>query len=337
MAQVSVVIPVYNIAAHLRQCLDSVVGQSLQDIEIICVDDGSTDESYAILEEYVRQDPRIRVIRQENAGPGVARNTGLQYATGEYLIFLDSDDWFEKDFLELMLRRARETDADVTICTATEFDTNTGKELPSEWMLKVRLLPGDVFSPREAADCLFQFTYGWPWDKLYRRSFVSRAELSYPPLRNSEDLAFVFHSVAAADRIAILHRSMIHHRVNRAESVSNSRKQAPDVPYRAMLLLRDRLKEGGLYEYCEQSFMNWAMDFLVWNAANMGDRAAQKAYLGTLKKEWLPAMEFDRYPASYYTSRTVYAKYLLARFAPSGLFVAVVALYKKAKRILRRE
>ena len=102
---VSVIIPVYNIEQHLQECMDSVLKQSLKNIEVICVDDGSTDGSGKILDEYGKCDRRIKVIHQENAGPGSARNTGLQYARGRFLIFLDSDDWFELDFLESITNR----------------------------------------------------------------------------------------------------------------------------------------------------------------------------------------------------------------------------------------
>ena len=94
LAQVSVVIPIYNTEQYLRQCLDSVVGQTLTDIEVICVDDGSTDGSPPILAEYAAQDSRFQIMTQENAGPGAARNSGLRVSSGEYLIFLDSDDWY---------------------------------------------------------------------------------------------------------------------------------------------------------------------------------------------------------------------------------------------------
>ena len=157
MPQVSVVIPVYNIEAHLRQCLDSVAGQTLSDLEVICVDDGSTDTSPAILEEYAQKDPRFQVIRQANAGPGAARNRGMERSSGRYLIFLDSDDWFEPDFLERMTARAEETGADVTICRADEFDTHSGQVYDGSWMLKTQLLPGAVFSPQEAAGAVFDF------------------------------------------------------------------------------------------------------------------------------------------------------------------------------------
>lgn len=331
-AKVSVVIPVYNIAAHLRQCLDSVLAQTLREIEVICVDDGSTDESPAILRDYAQKDGRLRVITQANAGPGVARNTGMDQATGEYLIFLDSDDWFEPDFLARMVARAEETGADITICRSVEFDTATGEELPSDWMLKTHALEKDVFTPEEAAEHLFQFTYGWPWDKLYRMEFVRSSGLRYPPLRNSEDLVFVFQSLAMAERIAIMGAVSVHHRVRRMTSVSNSRHLDPEVPHEALCLFQRGLKESGKCLIFEQSFLNWAMEFLVWNVANMGSKEAQKVYFQKLKKVWLPEMEFERYPASYFRDKFGYAKYLLAKYAPYPVFSVVLAVYKQLKK-----
>lgn len=330
MARVSVVIPVYNIERHLRQCLDSVTGQSLRDMEVICVDDGSTDDSPEILTEYARKDSRFQIITQPNAGPGAARNTGMAQATGEYLIFLDSDDWFEPDFLERMVARAESTKADVTVCRAVEFDTETGKELPSEWMLKSQYLPGAAFSPEDIAEHIFQFTYGWPWDKLYRAGFVKDAGLCYPALPNSEDLVFVFQSLALAKKIAVVENVLVHHRVNRASSVSNSRHRDPEVPYQALTLLRQGLEKRGLYTRYEHSFLNWAMEFLVWNVASLEGREIRKRSLKRLRKEWLPALPFSEHPAKYY-DRFSYAKLLLARFAPCPVFYGVNRAYHKWK------
>ena len=208
LCEISVIIPVYNIQQHLRECLDSVLGQSYLHLQVICVDDGSTDESPAILAQYAQKDPRVQVIRQQNAGPGAARNTGLEAATGEYVIFLDSDDWFEPDFLEKMVDTAVREGADVAICRAVEFDTNSGRELPSEWMMKKQYLPGKLaFAPQEMADHLFQFTYGMPWDKFYRRELLTTSGIRYPALKNSEDLAFVYPTLLAAKRIAVAVRA----------------------------------------------------------------------------------------------------------------------------------
>lgn len=330
-AKVSVVIPVYNGAQCLEECLDSVCAQTLTEVEVICVDDGSTDSTPAILGRYAARDPRFRVVTQANAGPGEARNTGMAQASGEYLIFLDADDWFEPDFLETMLDRAQETGADVTICRAVELDHTTGVRRDGAWMLKTHLVPGDVFAPAQADDHLFQFTYGWPWDKLYRRAFIVDTGLSYPSLPNSEDLVFVFQSLALAGRIALVDRVLVAHRMGRGGSVSNSRHRDPEVPWQALVLLRAGLMERGVYQTFERSFLNWAMEFLVWNVANMGDLAAQRRYFRKLKQEWLPAMDFDCQPRSYYDNTFTYRKYQLAKYAPWPVFSAVVKLYKRLK------
>lgn len=330
--QVSVVIPVYNVAPYLRQCLDSVAGQTLREIEIICVDDGSTDESPAILAEYAKKDSRFHVIHQVNQGPGSARNAGMDHASGEYLIFLDSDDWFESDFLERMAARAKETGADVTICRAVEFDTCTNRELPSDWMLKTACLPGGlVFAPGDAAEHLFQFTYGWPWDKLYRRDYLLKEGFRYPNLAVSQDLVFVYPSIFCAERIAALDRVLIHHRVNRLASVSNSRSKTPEDSHQALKLVEAYLEERGLMEVYRKSFLNWAMEFLVWHVCSIGDRAVRRRYYRVLRQSWLPELHFDRYPKGYFTNRTVFAKYRLARYAPYPIFSAILRFCKAVK------
>ena len=113
--KVSVIIPVYNTEPYLRECLDSVINQTLRDIEIICVDDGSTDGSLAILREYQEKDSRVSVYMQPNLNAGAARNHGLRYAKGEYLSFLDSDDFFERNMLETAYEYAKRQNAEICI------------------------------------------------------------------------------------------------------------------------------------------------------------------------------------------------------------------------------
>lgn len=334
MAQISVIIPVYNIAACLEQCLDSVVGQTFTDIEIICVDDGSTDESPEILACYADRDDRFQILTQKNRGPGAARNAGLARATGDYLIFLDSDDWFESEFLMQMLQRIQKTKADLVICKVVEFDTKNGSDRPSSWMLKEKYLPKDCFRPEEAAEHLFQFTYGWPWDKLYRMDFIREKHLSFPELPNSEDVVFVFQSLALANRIAILDETLVHHRVNRVNSVSDSREQEPEAPYHAVLLLRDGLKEKELYKVFEKSFVTWAMEFLIWNAASIKDPALQRDCFQRLRRDWLPEMGCCEKPR--FTSRFAQVKYLLVKYLPYPLLAKGLDGYRDCKGLWRR-
>ena len=112
---VSVILPAWNVSPYLRQCLDSIVSQTLTNIEIICVDDGSTDGTLDILREYAEKDSRILVIHQENQGAGAARNNAMRYAKGKYLSFLDSDDFFEPDMLEKSWEAAERNNADIVV------------------------------------------------------------------------------------------------------------------------------------------------------------------------------------------------------------------------------
>lgn len=114
---ISVIIPVYNVEPYLRKCLDSVVNQTYKELEIFIIDDGSTDGSGAICDEYVKADKRIRVFHTENRGLSCARNLGLDEVKGEWIGFVDSDDWIEPDMYEVLLTRAKETGADVVECS----------------------------------------------------------------------------------------------------------------------------------------------------------------------------------------------------------------------------
>ena len=113
---ISVIIPVYNSLPWLRRCIDSVLRQTLSDLEILLVDDGSTDGSGVLCEEYAKNDPRIRVVHQQNAGVSEARNTGLRNATGEYISFIDNDDWIHPQFFELLLKAILATDMNMAMC-----------------------------------------------------------------------------------------------------------------------------------------------------------------------------------------------------------------------------
>ena len=123
---ISVIIPVYNVAPWLRECLDSVVSQSFTDLEIIIVDDGSTDESPQIIAEYASRDKRIIAVRKQNGGLGAARNTAIPLATGDYIAFLDSDDKIRRDAYEKLYEPAKKYDCDIVYCQTAYLDDQTG-------------------------------------------------------------------------------------------------------------------------------------------------------------------------------------------------------------------
>ena len=326
--KLSVIIPVYNAARYLRQCLDSVLGQTLREIEVICVDDGSSDESPAILGEYMARDARVKLIRQANSGPGCARNRGLDEAVGAYVQFLDADDWFEPDMFSAMTALAECRMADITLCRTERFDAQTGSALSSAWMLKETYLPGDVFAPDEIAGHLFQFTYGQVWDKLYRLDFLRTSGIRFPELLCAEDTSFAYCTLLAAGRIAVLPEIKVHYRVNQTHSVSRSLSRQPDAPFRSFEMIRNYLNAMPGGEKYRESFLNWAMEYLVWQLNNMPDAEIRRQYWKELKNKWFPELRFSAYPAGFWQSRPVFFRYWLVEHLPYAVYSILLTCYK---------
>lgn len=292
-AVVSVVIPVYNSEKCLRGCLDSLCGQSLKNIEIICVNDGSSDNSWDILREYSARDGRVTAISQENSGAGAARNNGMRIAKGKYMIFLDSDDVFEKNMLEIMADRLENTSADSAMCLADSFDDATGKVCSGGWTMPRGLLGGDdVFSPEEKSEVFFQLMQGWPWDKMYRTEFIRSHGIEYPSLPNSQDLVFNLRAMALSGRMCFIDRILVHRRVNRSASISNSRADSFDSPYRAVKMLAELLKSDGIYDTFKFSLDRWSLNFLLWHLRTLGGEPQKQVYR-LFRGEWSQELGFD--------------------------------------------
>ena len=121
-SKISVIVPVYNVEPYVRECIESICGQTYRHLEIILVDDGSTDQSGAICDEYARKDSRVQIVHQKNGGLSAARNTGIAMATGEYISLIDSDDFIGRQMLERMLAAAKASHADIVICDGGSTD-----------------------------------------------------------------------------------------------------------------------------------------------------------------------------------------------------------------------
>ena len=305
MEQVSAIVTVYNLEKCLEETLRSIMAQTYPALEIICVDDGSTDGSPAILSRLAAEDVRIRVITQENAGVGKARNVGLAAASGTYVMILDGDDVFEPQLVERLMARVADAPADLpvdlVVCRADQFDNATGAVSDLAYSIRMEQVPAqDPFAPAEMADYLFTAFVGWPWDKLYRREFLVREGLGFPSLRNSEDLYFVFLAVALAGRISICDEVLIHHRMNRSTSVSGSRLAAPDEFYRAICLLKDRLRESPAYGKVEWGFLNWALDYTLWNIITLPAGQQRADLVKRLVTGGFPELELDVHGREYF-------------------------------------
>ncbi len=256
--KVSVIVPIYNAEAFLRPALDSILDQSLREIEVICVDDGSTDESLHIVKEYQKQDSRIRIATQNNAGPGMARNNGLRRARGEFVIFLDADDFFELDFLEKMYATAKAEDLDVTVGNYDLYQSNTAKFRKNLTGEEQNLLvPGKVTSKNDFPDQIFQLTDGYIWSKLFRRSFLLEKKLAFPEdLRMFEDVYFVVASLSLAERLGKCEGVLIHHRVYKEQARNRLfRKYYAQAP-KMYVSIKEFLMHHGMYLPLSVSFVN---------------------------------------------------------------------------------
>lgn len=274
--KVSVVMPVYNAYSFLRPALDSVLSQTLSEIELICIDDGSTDRSLEIIKEYQKADPRVRIITENNAGPSIARNKGLVRSRGEYVIFLDADDLYEPTLLEQLYSKAEALSLDITVA---KYDIYNNKGIYED---NVKVAHGNIFeendvvSKNEFPDEILLSTTGNVWNKLFKRSFLTEKGLIFhTELRVFEDVYFVMSALSLADRVGKVHSVLIHHRVY-SEQARNKlfRKYHKQFP-----LIYTRLKEfmmhNGVYAPLSQSFLNLSANrcYKIYNLLGRDARA----------------------------------------------------------------
>ncbi len=285
---VSVIVAVRNAEKYLRQCLDSICQQSLNNFEIICVDDGSEDDSYRILQEYMEKDIRFFVLQQRQMGAGAARNKGLEIAKGKYLSFLDADDYFKKDFLQTMYRKAENVQADIVICSAMEFNqqTKTINEMPQS--LQKKWLPQkEVFSYKDMSDHIFNSFQNWAWNKLFRRDFIKENNIRFQELQRTNDLLFTCTALVLAERITTVQESFIFYRVNHGGNCQATNVEKPLDFLQAFCALKDCLKQLNMYESVRKSYLNWALEGCIHNVLSVEKTPTEKVVLQFLRLQGL--------------------------------------------------
>jgi Glycosyltransferases involved in cell wall biogenesis len=304
--KVSVVLPVYNGEAYLEECLKSIIDQTLRDIEIICVDDGSKDGSFEIMNTFMASDSRIKVFKQENSGAGVARNFGLKHATGKYLSFLDADDFFEPDMLEKAYVKMEETNSDVLIFGGNRYDDTKKEYIQMEYSVKKDKLPSNnPFVYSDVSDYIFTFSVGWAWDKIFRRELILEKGIEFQNLRTSNDLFFVFVALVSAERIYVLDDILTHHRTNLKGSLSATRERSWNCFYTAMKALKEKLKNEGIYKEVERGFLNWAIHFCFWNLNTIDEKGFENVYY-LIQNECTDEFGFLEHERNYYDEKESY-------------------------------
>lgn len=214
---ISVVVPVYNVEKYLNKCLDSIIGQTYRNLEIILVDDGSTDDSGAICDVYREKDSRVRVVHQKNQGLSGARNTGINIANGELLGFVDSDDYIIENMYERLLEVLLKNDAQISICDC-ECIMEAGEEISHQEYPK---LETEVLNKEQALQRLDGFSYPYwkyvtAWNKLYRKHIFEG--LRYPVGKKNEDEFIAHILISKVERLAVISEPLYMY-VQRADSI----------------------------------------------------------------------------------------------------------------------
>ena len=220
--KISVIVPVYNVEGYLRKCLDSILNQTFANIEIICVNDGSTDGSRKILEEYKNKDSRIKIVDKENGGLSSARNAGMKTAKGEFYSFIDSDDWIDITMLEKLYNNITEFNSDISICAVHQFDET--KQMIDDSNPYYTLgyfnssFDNRAFSYKDTKPFIMDVCV-MAWNKLYRRSLIDECSAEFPDGLIFEDGPFFFSIFFKTNRVSIVREFLYYYRINRKNSI----------------------------------------------------------------------------------------------------------------------
>lgn len=298
---VTVVMPVYNAQRYLCEAVESVLRQSLTSFELLCVDDGSTDDTPDILREYAARDGRIAVMTQERAGAGVARNLALDAARGEYVTFLDADDALNADYLLKMTDQARAAQADVVVGRTLRWQGGAAAT-GEPHSLRLELLPRDlsVFCRRDVPQYIFNFCGGGPGGKMFRRDFLDARQLRFPALPRAEDVVFINTALCEASRIAACDAPGYRRRVNNPRSLEHTKDESPLAFWEATKLWKRNLVAAGCWPQVKQSFVNSTLDRCAYNLRMVGTLASVFRILREVKPQADEMMELDRRDRGYF-------------------------------------
>lgn len=250
---ITVIIPVYNVEAYLRQCMESVLGQTYGELEVICVDDGSVDGSAALLAEYAARDERVSVITQANAGLAGARNSGMQFVSGEYVYFLDSDDWIEPEAITVLYEAVRELGVDFVMSGARTYVdgayTGHWPRLSASMLRHAnRKLCCDDFLGEVLQIPMLV------WATLIRSSVVLKNKLQFPDGKYYEDNVFLVELFLKSESFAVLQGAWYAYRVARTGAIMSQQGRKCMDMVSICEQMRELLVTAGRYEAVERTF-----------------------------------------------------------------------------------
>lgn len=262
--KVSIVIPMYNVELYIEECLRSLSSQTYDDFEIICVDDGSDDRTVEIVKKLMADDRRIHLYEHPHCGrAGVIRNFGMEKAHGDYFLFLDGDDFFEKEMIEKVMDKIKEDEADVCVFGARKYMEST-KVFKKYNAINEEYIPDQLPFEGKTFPYIFNICSATPWSKMFKRSLIEKWHIQFMPLERSNDVFFVRFAMAMAQRITILNEVLVNYRQS-SGSLQATNDKTPLDWYSALLELKEKLYEYNIFDNVEQSFINYCLSLGMYH------------------------------------------------------------------------
>lgn len=264
MPKISIVLPVYNVEKYLPECIESLVNQTLNDLEFIFIDDGSTDNSLQIIQDYAKNDSRFVIISQKNQGPGIARNMGLKLAKGEYVTCLDPDDWFEFNAMELLYKKLKQTNAEVLqfdwICRYDNAYASAHKSIGYSTFkdrLKkhcgIDISENDFFDWRKHKNKFFNFS-GGTWGRIYSSKFIIENNIRFSEIPIGEDRLFGVMTLYYSPKIYYLNEYLYNYRIRGNSLCRRQSEKYFYCPFVCYDEIEEFLKSKGCFDDLEEQF-----------------------------------------------------------------------------------
>ncbi len=273
MPKVSVIVPIYQVEKYLEKCLDTLVNQTLEEIEIILVNDGSTDDSGKIAKKYCETYPsKMIYLEKENGGLSSARNFGIPYAKGEYIAFLDSDDYIEPTCYEEMYQIAKQEESDMVECDFIWEYPNKRKE--------------DIGETYQGKKEMMEKVRVVAWNKLIKREILMATKIKFPEGLRYEDVAFTYQLIPYLEKVSFLKKPYIHYR-QRENSIANSQNERTKEIFDVLEQVIGKYKEDNLYEEYKEELEYIYVRFLLCSSfLRMVKIENKKIRKELLKKTW---------------------------------------------------
>lgn len=283
--KVSIIVPVYNTAKYLHQCLDSIKNQSLREIEIICINDGSVDNSLEILNGYAKEDSRFIILSQKNQGQATARNKGIQISNGQFIGFVDSDDFIEHTMFEKLYKNATENNSDITMCCIKTLSDATGEIDQADPYMTLDLFPKElnnkVFNHSHTSDFIFRICV-MPWNKIYKRDFLLKNNILFPEGLFFEDNVFFYSSFFQAKRISLIKQKLyIYRKASETSTTYGDDAKKLDF-FEIFEIIESFLKENDFYTDLEDYYRTYKKNTLIYWYKKITNKKTKQEYFNKL-------------------------------------------------------